>query len=160
MLVYNHLQKYCRMIPTIGWSLGFYNLATSKVISGWIPTCAVPLYNAAPLGDEAVSTMTWCPIQSHFPGNGPTSSHPILIMPSVWLGSDKYQFVSHWILRKNRGRWVAVWVSPVDRAMESGTLGGEMASTNPESTKCGFDSGSRRSSSPFHHPEYNNLTDK
>ena len=35
--------------------------------------------------------------QSHYPDTEPTSSpFPILIMPSAWLGSDEYQFLSHW----------------------------------------------------------------
>ena len=36
--------------------------------------------------------MTWYPTRSHYPDTEPTSPCPILIMPSTWLGSDKYQF--------------------------------------------------------------------
>ena len=36
--------------------------------------------------------MTWYPTQSHYPDTRPASPCPILIMPSTWLGSDKYQF--------------------------------------------------------------------
>ena len=43
-------------------SLLFYALATSKAISGRIPTCdsahSWSLYSAAPMGDQATSTMT------------------------------------------------------------------------------------------------------
>ena len=45
-----------------------------------------------PLGDQATSTMTWYSTQLHFPDTRPTGPYPILIMPSTWLGSDKYQF--------------------------------------------------------------------
>ena len=48
----------------------FYVLATSKVISGWVPTCDSAhsswLYGAA-LGNQAVNSMTWYPTQSHYP---------------------------------------------------------------------------------------------
>ena len=35
--------------------------------------------------------MTWYPTQSHYPDTEPTSSCPILIMPSAWLGSTEYR---------------------------------------------------------------------
>ena len=44
--------------------------------------------------DQAASTMTLYLTQSHYPEW--TSSCPILIMSSDWLGSDNYQFVCHW----------------------------------------------------------------
>ena len=66
-------------------------LATSKVISRWILTCASVhswwLYSAA---SPCHST------QSHYPDNEPTSPCIILMVPSTWLGSNKYQFLSHW----------------------------------------------------------------
>ena len=76
-------------------------LATSKVISGWVPTCYSAqysvwwLYSVAPLGNQA--TMTWYSTQSHYPDTAhePTSPYTILIMLRAWLGSDKYQFESH-----------------------------------------------------------------
>ena len=65
----------------------------NKVISGWVLTCdnahLTWLYSAAPLGDQADSTMT---TQSHYFNTEPTSPCPILVMPSAWLGSDKYNF--------------------------------------------------------------------
>ena len=77
-----------------------YILATSKVTAGWVQTCdnAHSWYfcSAASLGCQAASTMTCYLMQSHYPDTEPTSPCPILIMPSTWLGSDKYQFVSHW----------------------------------------------------------------
>ena len=81
-------------------SLLFYFLPTSKVISGWVLTCnsarSSCLYSAAPLGEQAVSTMTWYPTQSYYPDTEPTSPCFILIMPSAWLWSDKYNTFSHW----------------------------------------------------------------
>ena len=54
---------------TIGWLLEFYILATPRVISGWLPTCdsaqSWPLYSAAPLGNQAASTMTSIIFISH-----------------------------------------------------------------------------------------------
>ena len=49
------------------------------------------LNSAAPLGNQAVITMTWFPTQSHYPDTEPSSNCPI-VMPSTGLGSDKYQF--------------------------------------------------------------------
>ena len=77
----------------------FYVLATSMVISGWVPTCEcvlMALYSAAPLGDQATSSITWYLTQSHYPDTEPTSPCLILIMPSARLGSDQYKFVTHW----------------------------------------------------------------
>ena len=39
--------------------------------------------------------MSWYPTHSHYSGTKPTSPCPILIMLSAWIGSDKYQFLSH-----------------------------------------------------------------
>ena len=71
--------------------LSSYVLVTSKVISGWVPTCDSVhswwLCSAAPLGNQAISTMTRYPTQLHYPIL--ISPCPILIMLSTWLGSDK-----------------------------------------------------------------------
>ena len=68
----------------------FCILATSKIISGRILTCDSVHswwhYSAA------ISTMTCYPTQSHYPDTEPISPYLILIMPSTWLGSNKYQF--------------------------------------------------------------------
>ena len=78
----------------------FYILATSKVISGRIMTddSAQPwrLDSAASLGDQGSSIVTWYPTQLHSTDTEPTSPCPILIMPSAWLCSNKYQFLSQW----------------------------------------------------------------
>ena len=80
-----------------GWLLEFYVLATSNFISGQPPTCdgvhSWWLHSAAPLGDQAASTMTWYLIQSHYPDTEcARPCHTITIL-SIWPGSDKYQFV-------------------------------------------------------------------
>ena len=45
--------------------LMLYILVTSKVISGWVPTCdsahSLRLYSAVALGIQAINTMTWFP---------------------------------------------------------------------------------------------------
>ena len=73
----------------------FYVLSTSKVISGWVPTCdrthPWQLYSAAPLGNQATSTMTQYPTQSHFPDTKLTTLRPMLIIPNICLENDKYQ---------------------------------------------------------------------
>ena len=57
-------------------------------------------YSAAPLGNQAISTRSW--YQSHYSDTKPTSSCPILIMPSIWLGSNKCQFYESlvWLNRR------------------------------------------------------------
>ena len=71
-------------------------LATPKVISGRVPTFNSPhtwwLYSAAPLGNQTTNTVTWYPIQSNYPDTESTSPCHIQIMPSAWLGSDRYHF--------------------------------------------------------------------
>ena len=49
------------------------------------------LYSATPLGSHAVSTMIWYHTQWHYPDIELTSPCLILIMPSTWLGSDKFK---------------------------------------------------------------------
>ena len=84
--------------PTsVGWlDVEFYVLATFMV-----PTCdnahSWQLFSAALLGEWATSTMTLYHTKSYYLDTEPTSPCPILIMPSTWLGSDKYQFLSHWL---------------------------------------------------------------
>ena len=74
----------------------FYILATSKVRSGRLPTCdsahSWQLYSFASLGHQATGTISCYPTRSHYPDTVPTSPCPTLIMPSVKLGIDKYQF--------------------------------------------------------------------
>ena len=41
---------------------------------------------------QAASTMIQYPTQSHYPDTEPAIPCPILLMPSTWLGSDKFQF--------------------------------------------------------------------
>ena len=59
-------------------------------------------YNAVPLENQAMSTMTWYPTQSYYPDPEPTSPCLILIMPSTWLESHKYKlykslvWLDHW----------------------------------------------------------------
>ena len=73
----------------VGWLLEFYILATSKVISGSVPTCDIAqswwLYNAGPLGIQAACTM----YVSHIIL---TLSQPVLVllMLSARLGSDTF----------------------------------------------------------------------
>ena len=73
----------------------FFFLATSKVPSGWAPTCdsghSWQLYSVAPLGNQGAGTMTWYYTQSHL-DTELTSHCYILLMLSARWGSDKYQF--------------------------------------------------------------------
>ena len=50
------------------------------------------LYTAAPLGDQAADILIRYPAQSFLLGSVLTSHFPILLMPNIRLGSDKYQF--------------------------------------------------------------------
>ena len=84
------------MLPPVLILVLLYVLTTSKVIPGFSLTCDSVyswwLCSAISLGNQTINTMTWYPTQSQYPDTDPTSSCPILIMPSSWLGSDKYQF--------------------------------------------------------------------
>ena len=78
----------------------FFILATSEVISGQVQTCDSAilwrLYGTASLGHQAASTVTLYPTRLHYPHTEPTSPCPSLIMASARLGTDMYQFYSHW----------------------------------------------------------------
>ena len=104
-ILYNpHLSPYHTTPPTFILPIPypypncllFYVLETSKVVSGWVPTCysahSCGLYCGASLGNQTISTMTWYPTQSHYSDTEPTSPCPLLMTPNTWLGSDKYQF--------------------------------------------------------------------
>ena len=101
LAVTQHTGSYIARAYTTGWIvclLLFYIPATAEVISGRVPTCdsaySWQLYSAPTLGDQVTRTLTWYPTQSHYPDTKPTSSCTILLvlMPSTWLGSDKYKF--------------------------------------------------------------------
>ena len=69
------------------------NLATtgyqqSLYIQQLISTSEITTYSIM------VYHLNWChhTTQSYYPDTEPTSPCPILIVPSAWLGSDKYQF--------------------------------------------------------------------
>ena len=86
----NDLQNWCLSLPSLALGINrigqelvssvsgnvclslFYILGTSNVISR--------LYSASPLRDQATSTITWYPTQSHYPNIEPTSPCPILIL--------------------------------------------------------------------------------
>ena len=91
--------------------LGFYILATSKGILGWVLTCDSAytgwLYSGFQLGDQAIRNMAWYRNQSHYLGTEPTSRCAILVMPSVWLGlgSDTCKLLSHWCDEFEPGCW-------------------------------------------------------
>ena len=103
----------------VGWLLRTYVQSTSKDISEWVPTCNSAcswwLYNAALLGDQATSTLTGSPTQSHYPDTESTSSCSILIIQSIWLGRDKYQFVKSLV-------WLDPGSNPRSSAREACTL--------------------------------------
>ena len=66
----------------------------------------------------------------HYPDAESTSLFPNLIMQSTWLGSDKYQFLSHWFdSTKVRMHEVQIADSPKTedgRSTHSATPSGEM----------------------------------
>ena len=76
----------------VGWMLGFYSLATSMVISGWVLSYenvhSWQLYR----GNQADSIMIRYPTQSHYLNTELDSPCPILIMLSARIGSNKHEF--------------------------------------------------------------------
>ena len=82
----DHTMKdlYMTLVPVC--LLLFYVLAT-MVKSGLVPTRdsvhSLRFYSAAPLGNQATSTMFRFPTQSHYSDTKPTSACPILITPST-----------------------------------------------------------------------------
>ena len=61
------------------------------------------LYNAVPLGDLAMSTMTWYPPQSHYPDTESTSSCHSLIMLSEHLATKQQVSIFKWLIWLNEG---------------------------------------------------------
>ena len=95
----------------------FYVLLTSKIIAEcvWFSAYLWWLYSAAllRLRNQAATNISWYPTQSHYLDTGLTSPCPNLIMLSTWLGTDKYQFLSHCFdLTRFRTRQVQIHRSP------------------------------------------------
>ena len=65
----NNCQFLCLEGRPVLW-LEVYVLATSNIILGWVLTCSSVHswwpYSAIPLRNQAASTMTWYPTQSHY----------------------------------------------------------------------------------------------
>ena len=80
----DYLLRLC-LLAISGWVL----YITYNSLHSW--RC----YNAAPVADQTFNMMTYCPTWSHYPGIELISPCHILIMPSTWLGSDKYAYLSH-----------------------------------------------------------------
>ena len=80
-----------------GWLLlEFAVQVASKVISEWIPICESEhscwLNSTAPLGNQVTGTMILYPTQLQYPVTALTSPCFILLLSSIRLGSDEYQF--------------------------------------------------------------------
>ena len=92
------------LIPQLMLVVGEFNiLATSKVTSGWVST-------VLPHWDHGACNLTYFPTQSYYPDINLTSSCPIIVMPSAWLSSDKYQLLKSlvwfgWVLNS----WTFTW---------------------------------------------------
>ena len=95
----------CSAIYRVSFNYFLYVLATSKVIfkvrSRWLLTCdsvhSWRLYSAAPLGNQAFSTMMWYPTQSHLSWHFANQS---LCVPNYAEHLAKKRqaliFISHW----------------------------------------------------------------
>ena len=99
------------------WS---YVLATSKVLSRYAPTFDSPhlwqLYSAAPLGQQATSTMSWYPTEL-------TNPCVILVIPNTRIGSNKYQGFG--IIRIGQGLVCSVrimWLSEISGHIADGMI--------------------------------------
>ena len=82
---------------------------STKVMSGLVPTCDSAhswwFHGVAFMGDQATSTITRYPAQSHYPYTKLTSPCPIWVILSSRLGRDKYQFYKSlvWLNRESTG---------------------------------------------------------
>ena len=64
-------------------------LLTSTVVLTWW------LYSVASLEQQTTGTITCYPNQSLYPDTEWTSPYRIRIMPSAWLGNDKFKYFNH-----------------------------------------------------------------
>ena len=81
---YRHVFIFIMLANATRCLLGIYVLATSKVIR------PPALWHDTPFSHIVLAVSQ--PVLAHCPGSEPTSPCPILIMPSTWLESNKYQF--------------------------------------------------------------------
>ena len=89
---------YCKHTLQINTRISLISYMGSEgphnIFGGWYRLVTVHswrLYSASALEQQTTSTMTCYPTQLHYLYTEPISPCPILIMPSVRLGSDKYQ---------------------------------------------------------------------
>ena len=84
------------------WLLEFYVLEKSKVV----PRCDRVHGDFIVLRNQAISTMTHYPTQSHYPDTELTSLYALLLMLSIRPGSNNYQFCKSlvWIDRESNSR--------------------------------------------------------
>ena len=74
----------------------FYPLASYMVISGQNLACdsahSLRLHSAAPLGNQAIRTMTWYPTQSHYPDTEPHDLIPHSVTLSWHWANQSLQY--------------------------------------------------------------------
>ena len=103
--VFTFLQAECLGIVSKvgGWLLKVYVLATftgqPRTDTDWLLTVCThgDFIMAAPLGNQAASTMIWYLTWSHYPDTEPTRPCPILLMPNPRLGNDEYQLYKSFV---------------------------------------------------------------
>ena len=108
-------------LASLIWLLGYYILATFKVISGWVPTC-----------DSAHSWWLYSVMisysQSHYSNTQLISPCAILIMSRARLGNDKYELYKYlvWFEREpNYNTYVGRINVTLCAKIKAGDRGGE-----------------------------------
>ena len=89
---------YHSLVVWLGMKLCFTIEGKAQWGDGYqlVSACSWWLYSAASLEFQTTGTMACYLTQSHYPNTEATSPCPMLIMPSTWLGNDKYKFVCLW----------------------------------------------------------------
>ena len=91
--------------------LRFLFLAKSKVILGLLLASeSWWLYSAALPAEQAGGIITWFLTKSYYPATEVTSPTLILVMSSVWLGSNAYPFCKSLVwIGSDSNFWPSTW---------------------------------------------------
>ena len=93
-------------------------IAASKIKWGPVPMHSWRIYVAALLDDQTVCTMVRYYTQPHYSDTLLISRYPVLLLPIVWLGSEKCQFYKSlvwlgWVSNSKSSKWevdtLSIW---------------------------------------------------
>ena len=98
--------SYVRSCHMLLFKLGYSDIVPTTFYTGHVSNLRLKWCRIISKSTQASTSLVgyysfmpapWYLTQSHYPDTEPTSAFSILVMPSAFLGSDKYKWLSHWL---------------------------------------------------------------